>query len=185
MVLKVEARSPPFANAGSSVSRSHRRFSVSAAVRTSTIISSGLTLKPSNAPKEARGAMSEGQKPFWDRRGVARAAAAASIIIVLSAAVAKRTTGLSATYFTDDRWEHAAYTVIDRQVSTDALTGNAPVSPDQPFSVRWFGYFNAVRNGTYAFAITASGDAGMSIDQPGPAGGRVFAVVTDAVDLGS
>jgi hypothetical protein len=120
---------------------------------------------------------------FGDRRRAARVLAAGSIAIVSGAILAHWSTGLSATYFTDDQWQHPAYTIVDRGISTDTLTGSAPVSPDRPFSVRWFGSFHAHRAGTYAFTLEAeNGSAGMMIDQP--AGGvRAFAVITDAVYL--
>src|SRR5262249_20479245 len=127
--------------------------------------------------------MGEGQGTFRDRRRVMRVLAGGSILIALAATFAHWSTGLSATYFTDDQWQHPAYTIVDRAISTDTLTGSAPVSPDRPFSVRWFGSFHARRAGTYAFTLeTEGGTAGLMIEQPA-AGGRTFAIVTDAVDL--
>jgi hypothetical protein len=128
--------------------------------------------------------MSEAHNAFWDRRRSVRALAAGSIAAIVSGAIlAQWSTGLSATYFADDQWQHPAYTIVDRGISTDTLTGSAPVSPDKPFSVRWFGSFDAHRAGTYAFMLEAEGgSAGMMLGH-GEAGGRAFAVVTDAIDL--
>lgn len=127
--------------------------------------------------------MSEAHSGFWDCRRLVLVLTAGSIAIVSGAILAHWSTGLSATYFTDDQWQHPAYTIVDRGISTDTLTGSAPVSPDRPFSVRWFGSFHARRAGTYAFTLEGEGgSAGMMIDQP--AGGvRAFEVVTGAVDL--
>src|SRR5262245_62129725 len=127
--------------------------------------------------------MSEAHLAFWDRWRIVRALAAGSIGVVSAAILAHWSTGLRATYFTDDQWQHPAYTIVDRNVSTDTLTGSAPVSPDRPFSVRWFGSFDAHRAGAYAFTLEAEGgSAGMMIDHAS-AGEHAFAVVTDAVDL--
>jgi hypothetical protein len=109
--------------------------------------------------------------------------AAVSLAIAGAWAAAESSTGLRAIYFTDDHWEHAAYALVDHQINTDTLTADAPVSPDQPFSVRWFGWFDARQRGTYAFALDAQGTAGMAIDQPTAASSHVFSVITDVVQL--
>ena len=127
--------------------------------------------------------MREGQKSFRNRLPLARSVTAGSIIVVLAAVIGEWSTGLSATYFDDDRWEHAIYTVIDRQIDSDALTGSAPVSPNMPFSARWFGTFNARRSGRYAFTLTARGTAGLMLERTSSTGAPLFSVVTDAVDL--
>jgi len=110
---------------------------------------------------------------------------AVSIVVVLAAPIGEWS-GLSATYFDDDRFEHASYTVVDRRIDSDALTASAPVSPDQPFSVRWFGTFNARRSGRYAFTLTTQGQstAALMLDRASSTGAPVFSLVTDdAVDL--
>jgi len=120
---------------------------------------------------------------WLNRRHLTLCGAAVSLAIVVAWAVAESSSGLRAVYFTDDRWEHAAYALVDHQINTDALTADAPVSPDQPFSVRWFGWFDARQRGTYVFALDPRGTADMAIEQPTAAGTRVFSVITDAVQL--
>jgi hypothetical protein len=143
----------------------------------------GLTLDVLDQPSRQEPSVREGQKSFRNRLRLARSVTAGSIIVVLAAAIGEWSTGLSATYFDDDRWEHAIYTVVDRQIDSDALAGSAPVSPDKPFTVRWFGSFNARRSGWYAFTLTAQGTAGLVLERASSTGASVFSVVTDAVDL--
>ena len=120
---------------------------------------------------------------WLNRRHLMLCGAAVSLAIAVAWAVAESSTGLRAAYFTDDHWQHAAYVLVDHQINTDALTADAPVSPDQPFSVRWFGWFDARQRGNYAFALDARGTAAIAIEQPTVAGTRVFSVITDAVQL--
>src|SRR5262249_6976862 len=144
MVVKADARSPPFFNEGSSVSRSQRRFLVSSAARTRPLYRPALHLDAFRRAPLRNVSMTEAHHALRDL-GRVRVLTAGSFAIISVALLAHWSTGLSATYFANDQWQHPAYTIVDRGVSTDTLTGSAPVSPDRPFSVRWLGTFRAHR----------------------------------------
>ncbi len=107
----------------------------------------------------------------------------ATAVVLIAAAVLHRSSGLSATYFSDPDGTTAAYVLRDWHIETDALTGEAPVSPDRPFSVRWFGFLNITRAGSYRFDAAAEGTATVLVDETPRNGVRRFTAADHALQL--
>jgi lysophospholipase L1-like esterase len=87
-------------------------------------------------------------------------AAAASV----ARAVVKSSEGLRAEYVADSQAGRQARIIVDREISTDAITRAWGGTPPPQFRARWTGYLVVPKSGVYTFATTSDDGSAVTID---------------------
>lgn|SRR2546426_3777126 len=72
--------------------------------------------------------------------------------------------GLTGTYFAGPDWQGTGYSVVDRQISTDALSRRVRRFGTSPLSVSWSGFLEVEHPGRYQFDVVSDDGSQLEID---------------------